>query len=203
MDAAQTKARILDAALELFGEQGFDATTTRDIAQRAGFNNALLHYHFGAKDDLLEALLEREYAALGLVLQAALGGADGLAGQVEALLDAYADFLAEHRAFTRIVEREVASGRHVELIVERTLPLFQLGTQWLQAAKARPPKDLDAVNVLTSAYGLVVTWFTYGEVLRRLTGKDPFSPAALAARKRHVRKVVGLLLSEFEAKEHR
>jgi hypothetical protein len=114
------------------------------------------------------------------------------------VLDAYADFLAENRSFTRIVQREVASGRHVERIVERTLPLFRLGTAWLGRALEETPNNLDATHLLTSVYGMVVTWFTYGEVLHRLTGEDPFSPSALDARKRHVRRVVALLSSEVE-----
>ncbi|MFO0596227.1 MAG: CerR family C-terminal domain-containing protein [Myxococcaceae bacterium] len=198
MDADLTKDKILAAADSLFGELGFDATTTRDIAERSGVNKALIHYHFGTKDDLLEALLESYYARMTHTLQAALGKRSGLEAQVTDLLDAYADFLGEHHSFTRIVQREVASGRHMERIVARTLPMFQLGVDWMGSALKKPPKDFDAVNLLTSVYGLVVTWFTHGEVIRRLTGKDPFSPAALAARKRHVHKVVGLLLAELE-----
>lgn len=198
MDPAQTRRQILEAADALFGELGFDATTTRDIAERSGINKALIHYHFGAKDDLLEVVLEAHYTALRAALQAALVKPQGLAAQVEALLDAYADYLAKNRAFARIVQREIASGRHVERVVERTLPIFELGTAWLKTAFKKPPKDFDAVNLLTSVYGMVVTWFTHGEVLRALTGKDPFSPAALAARKRHVHRVLAVLLAELE-----
>lgn len=198
MDPEQTKARILDAADELFGELGFDATTTRDISERSGVNKALIHYHYGTKDDLLEALLEGHYAALGKVLQDALTRRRGLAHQVEDVLDAYADFLAGHRSFARIVQREIASGRHVERIVERTLPVFQLGMAWLNTGLSGPSRDLEPVHLLTTVYGMVATWFTHGEVLRRLTGRDPFSRQALEARKRHVRAVAALLLSQLE-----
>jgi TetR/AcrR family transcriptional regulator len=200
MDADQTRASILEAADSLFGELGFDATTTRDIAQRSGVNKALIHYHFGTKDDLLEALLEGYYSKLAAAMAGALGKSKGLAAQVETLLDTYADFLAEHHSFARIVQREVASGNHMERIVQRTLPIFQLGVTWFDSTVKRPPKDFDAVNVLITAYGLVVTYFTFGEVLRALTGTDPFSPAALAARKRHVKKVLALLLAEVHGK---
>lgn len=205
----ETRDKILAAADTLFGELGFDATTTRDIAERSGINKALIHYHFGTKDELLEALLEGYYARLAATMQGALvtskgaakqGVRAGPAAQVEALLDAYADFLAAHHSFTRIVQREIASGRHVERVVERTLPMFRLGIDWLGSTFKRPPKDLDAVNLLVTAYGMVVTWFTWAEVLRRLTGKDPLSDAALAARKRHVRAVLELLLQQLEVK---
>jgi AcrR family transcriptional regulator len=69
----ETRARILTAADALLGTLGFDATTTRDIAQRSGVNKALIHYHFGSKDELLTALLDDYYDRLSATLVAALG----------------------------------------------------------------------------------------------------------------------------------
>src|SRR6516164_8413382 len=51
-----TRDRILDIALELFTEQGFDATSLRQIAERLGVTKAALYYHFESKDDILMAL---------------------------------------------------------------------------------------------------------------------------------------------------
>ncbi len=52
-----TRSRILEAALELFTEKGFAATTTRELSERLGFTKAALYYHFRTKDDLLDALV--------------------------------------------------------------------------------------------------------------------------------------------------
>ncbi|WP_165838727.1 TetR/AcrR family transcriptional regulator [Roseicella frigidaeris] len=52
---ASVRDRILDVAQSLFSEQGYAATSTRAIAQRAEVNLAQLHYHFGAKRDLFKA----------------------------------------------------------------------------------------------------------------------------------------------------
>lgn len=193
----ETKARILAATDQLFGELGFDATTTRDIADRSGVNKALIHYHFGSKDELLVALLDDYYGRLTTALIGAMEKSAALEAQALDVLDAYADFLAANRTFCSIVQREVASGRHVERIVAGTLPSFQLGTEWLGQLGLDAPPGLELEQVLTSVYGMVVTYFTYGRVLEELTGKDPFSPAALEARKRHVRTVVGLLFREM------
>jgi AcrR family transcriptional regulator len=51
-----TRARILDAALDLFGERGLTGTTVRDIAARAGVNVAAISYHFGGKEELYRAV---------------------------------------------------------------------------------------------------------------------------------------------------
>ena len=94
MQPDRTKARILAATDALFGERGFDATSTRDIAERSGVNKALIHYHFHAKEDLLGVLLDGYYERLTVKLLTAFGQRPTLVEQVEDVLDAYADFLA-------------------------------------------------------------------------------------------------------------
>jgi AcrR family transcriptional regulator len=51
-----TRQRILDVALDLFIEQGFDGTSLRQIAERLGVTKAALYYYFESKDDILLAL---------------------------------------------------------------------------------------------------------------------------------------------------
>jgi AcrR family transcriptional regulator len=53
-----TRSEILAVASELFGEQGYDATSLREIAERLGITKAALYYHFPSKDELLRVLLE-------------------------------------------------------------------------------------------------------------------------------------------------
>jgi AcrR family transcriptional regulator len=54
-----TKTRILDAAEKLFGQNGFDATSLRDITTEADVNLAAVNYHFQSKDSLIEAVIMR------------------------------------------------------------------------------------------------------------------------------------------------
>jgi len=60
----QTRARLVDAAVASFAELGFDASSTRDIAGRAGVTQGLLTYHFASKDELWRAAADRIFAAL-------------------------------------------------------------------------------------------------------------------------------------------
>ena len=57
--ASDTKRRILDAAELLMGEKGFTSTSMRDITAAAKVNHASVNYHFGSKEALLAAVLER------------------------------------------------------------------------------------------------------------------------------------------------
>src|ERR1700734_3037387 len=60
--APETRERILDIALELFTEQGYDKTSLRDIAERLGTTKAALYYHFERKEDILLELHLRLHA---------------------------------------------------------------------------------------------------------------------------------------------
>ncbi|MEH7121953.1 TetR/AcrR family transcriptional regulator [Bacillus sp. JJ1773] len=57
--AKERRNEILDAADELFGQKGFDGTTTKDILDKVGIARGTLYYHFKSKEDLMDALIER------------------------------------------------------------------------------------------------------------------------------------------------
>jgi len=75
MTDLSTKDRILDAAEELIGRDGYAATSLRSVTTAAGVNLAAVHYHFGSKDvlvaDLLDHLAERMAQGLDEALHAA------------------------------------------------------------------------------------------------------------------------------------
>ena len=58
MEKLKTKQRILDAALELFSTQGFEATSIAQIADAVGVRKASLYSHFDSKQDILDRLIE-------------------------------------------------------------------------------------------------------------------------------------------------
>jgi len=77
------------AATELVAERGWDAVTTRQIAERAGVNQALIHYHFGTKEALLHAAFEVAmhgmFAGPVEAMVAAATFTDGVAALIRAL----------------------------------------------------------------------------------------------------------------------
>src|SRR5579863_875521 len=62
---AETRRRLLDSAERLFATHGLDAVSVRDITEAAGANTAAIHYHFGNKQDLIAAIVERRAGAIG------------------------------------------------------------------------------------------------------------------------------------------
>ena len=92
-ESADTRAAILDAAEALFSEHGFDGVTQRQVAREAGVDSALLHYYFGDKRGLFDAVFLRRAEILNAErlealdrYEAAAAGAMTLEGLMEAFL---------------------------------------------------------------------------------------------------------------------
>jgi AcrR family transcriptional regulator len=67
-DAPRTRERILHAALGLFAEKGYEATSMREISEQLGITKAALYYHFDSKADIVRAMLvDTERQVTGLV----------------------------------------------------------------------------------------------------------------------------------------
>jgi AcrR family transcriptional regulator len=81
-----TRQAILDAARTTFAESGFDGSSIRRIAGRAGVDPALVHHYFGTKDDLFMATIEIPIDLPGLLRQVGATGPDGLGGRIVTMI---------------------------------------------------------------------------------------------------------------------
>ncbi|MDD1504646.1 TetR/AcrR family transcriptional regulator [Lysinibacillus sp. CNPSo 3705] len=63
-EAMERRNEILDVADELFGQKGFDGTSTNDILEKVGIARGTLYYHFKSKEDIMDALIERYNAEI-------------------------------------------------------------------------------------------------------------------------------------------
>jgi len=101
--------RMLTGAIDAFAERGFHATTTRDIAARAGLSPAALYVHFPSKAALLAQIsLVGHQAALELVLRAAADGADPVE-RLRAVVSRFVVWHAENHRTARVVQYELAA----------------------------------------------------------------------------------------------
>ena len=91
------RQRLLDAAEELFLSRGFASVSTNDIARLAGCNHALIHYYFGNKEDLFRQLFLAKIEHILTTLLANIAPDKPVLDQVDALIDAYFNFLTENR----------------------------------------------------------------------------------------------------------
>ena len=90
---AGTRGRILDAAERLFGERGFEVVSLRDITGLAEANVASVNYHFGSKEKLIDAVVERHARPVNERRMAMLDAAEARHGgapvPVRELLEAF------------------------------------------------------------------------------------------------------------------
>lgn len=194
----------MKSADKLFGTVGFESASTREIAQMSGINKALIHYHFKNKEALFDAVLDSYYDRLWKTLRGALEKPLPFRERFKNLIEVYIDFLAQNINFAKMVQRESAGGAHIGKIKERMEPIFRAGMEIIEREYPVTKKGgFSAERLLTSFYGMIVTYFTYGEVLRHLTGKNPLSQEELKKQKEHITRMLDIVIEEVEKKSGR
>ena len=103
---AETRREILMAAEQSFAASGFTGATTREVAARAGVNVATLHYHFGNKEGLYRAVIDRAVSGEIPVTDGSGTPAERLARTVGALFD----FAAERPTLPRLALLDQLAG---------------------------------------------------------------------------------------------
>lgn len=89
----KTSERILDVAEELFSQHGLYGVTIREITKRAGVDTALLHYYFGTKNGIFDAVLLRRAEILNRDRMEAMDAYEAAAGKKATVEGAIAAFL--------------------------------------------------------------------------------------------------------------
>jgi AcrR family transcriptional regulator len=104
----RTQALIMQAALELFGEQGYDATTMRQIAQRAGVSVGNSYYYFESKEQLIQAF----YAEFALLTTSSVGPSVASIGPLDqrivAAMNAWFELATPYHRFFEVFLRNAA-----------------------------------------------------------------------------------------------
>ena len=181
-------------ATDVFAELGFDGTTTREIAKRAGVNVAAMNYHWGSKEKLWLAACETSAAKLSAtVLQTAdmsLPPKELVARLVGAVFDA----LVEDPRPIRIATWAMLQAESIDLAsaAEKFRTLIALGLEYfrgLRAAGKMP--DLDVEVFLATFYGEFVVVFIDQPGHRLFFGSDVSDPKhAARVRRSLVRSAV-------------
>jgi AcrR family transcriptional regulator len=179
---ADTRDRIIDAAVEAFTELGFRGASTRDIARRADTNQGLITYHFGAKDDLWRAAADRIFG----ILVASLGErfatqqSDDPRERSREAIRTFVRFAAAHPEFFRLmVDEGKNSSERMEWLVDTHIrPRFN---EFFDASAAGVIGIDDkliphAYYVIAGAGSLI---FAVAPECRRLTGLDPQTKQAI------------------------
>ena len=148
---ANRRADVLRAAARLFVEKGFEATTTRDIAEAAGMRSGSPFYHFRSKLDLLQAVIQEGLAASDVRQQAAIAGVTDPRERMHRLIRTHLTSLFEHDAHAPLLIGETraldaTARRHIADAFDRYQIPWQQTLNALVAngtlANAAPPVRL-------------------------------------------------------------
>ncbi len=101
-DAPDGRARLIAAARDVFGSQGYGSTTVQDLVKAAGVNPPTLYHHFDGKAGLFVAAAEDAYAPVLSRFQEAVAGETEFAPALEALLSAAVTLMDTERALARM-----------------------------------------------------------------------------------------------------
>ena len=111
--------RLLDAAVGAFADKGYAATTTRDIASRAGLSPAGVYVHFDSKEALLHALSVRGHAAALDLVTRAVAPPGTASERVARVMAGFSAWHAEHHDVARVVQYEfphLTPEHHAEVV---------------------------------------------------------------------------------------
>ena len=108
--AEDTRRKIYDAAMELFREKGFEETTMRDIAAKAGVALGGAYYYFSSKDAIVLAFYAEMQQESNAPLLEALAGKKKLRERILCVLEKRLELLAPNRKFCAALFRHAPDG---------------------------------------------------------------------------------------------
>jgi TetR/AcrR family transcriptional regulator len=193
-DAERSRTAILDAAEQLFAEQGYDATSLNQVGAAAGVSRGTPGYFFRSKAELYQAVLDRSFAEVSEAVRS--GRARALASNetpetiLEGAVSDYFDFLAARPNFVRLIEREALNGGRLPEGVSH----ISAGQEALAAISAELGLDDaesgEAAQLLLSIISLC--WFPmiHARTVAPAVGVRLENAEQLEQRKRHVISLV-------------
>jgi AcrR family transcriptional regulator len=182
------RERLIEAARQLFARDGFDAASVRDITARARANLGAITYHFGTKEALYHAVIERFATPIADQIAAiSLESGPPLERMAKAMR-AFMDHIWRHPEMPRLVLRELASDRPlpepVARVIRRNMESFSrivVDGQADGSIRAGEP-HLMAMSIAGQPLFLALA----GRAIRTAIGTDPGDPAIRSLIAEHV-----------------
>ena len=167
-----TEEKIKEAARKVFTQKGYAATRTRDIAEEAGINLALLNYYFRSKEKLFEiVIMEKMHLLLGKIAPALMDEETTIEEKVEQVATHYIDTLMANPDIPLFVLGEIRTNpaKFANLITTKTKIVDSAFFRQLQAR--RP--DINPIHFVFNVLGLIIFPFIGKPLLQLIAGIPP------------------------------
>jgi AcrR family transcriptional regulator len=172
------KDQIIDKAIKLFGEKGFDNTTVRELCQEAGINIAMINYYFGSKEKLFEAMVERKAVYMKGKLEELVNNHDlEPIEKIRHVVEEYVNRIFSHPAYHRILYREMMLDMRPDM-QKAIRSIFAVNTQMFRkiiedGIKKKVFRKVDPELTMASMIGTINQVMLSGPLCAMLINKEP------------------------------
>jgi TetR/AcrR family transcriptional regulator, regulator of cefoperazone and chloramphenicol sensitivity len=188
-DKEQRRHALIDAANAVFAERGYDCATTREIAERAGCAEGLIHRYFAGKRGLLLAILQHKGTQVSQDYVENLPDRDDLHDEIEALLLYDVHSKNERSNFLRVcisqaaIDPEIGAALRDGVRSRQTEFIAAKLSRHQAAGRIRPDVDVDAVAIALGGLGFSIGFMyrvAFGHSLEDADAVARESAAAIA-----------------------
>jgi TetR/AcrR family transcriptional regulator len=205
--ADQTRARILDAAVRQFSENGLAGARTEHIAEEAGVNKALLYYYYKSKEDLYDAALESVANRVVASSMAAMETNCSAGERLVYFVLNHFDRIHSQRAFQSLMQQEMIRMHRgeenalVRLVDKVFRPMmFKVREVIAEGRNSGELVPVDELQIMYAALGANVFYFLSAPVMGILMSANLFEFSALEYRRKAAVEYLGQTI--FTDREH-
>lgn len=195
-DSERTKAAILAAAVQEFAHDGLGGARVDRIADRSGANKQMIYYHFGSKDALFTAVLEKVYAEIRSAEEKLrMRDSDPVEG-IRRLIEFTWTYFLEHPEFIALLNSEnLHEARHLKgskQIREMNSPLIDTLSKLLDRGQRMGVfrSRVDPLQLYISIAGLSYFFLSNRHSLSAVFGRNLFDEYEAKVRLDHITKLV-------------
>jgi AcrR family transcriptional regulator len=143
----ETRARILDAAMDLFRRRGFEETTMREIATGAGVATGAAYYYFDSKDAIVLAFYDQAQQEMQPLLERALDASKDLTQRLRSLIEVKLRYFEPNRRLLGTLAAHADPEHPLSPFSAQTRGMRERDMQWfvraLQGSRIRVPGDFE------------------------------------------------------------
>jgi AcrR family transcriptional regulator len=194
------KEHIMEVAVTLFAEKGFEGTSIRDLAHVADVNIAMINYYFGSKEKLFVALLESKARYMRDRIDAVHNDATlSELDKLNQIIDGYVTRFLSQPAFNRVLQQELLVTNR-EILHQSVLELFTKNTQDVVAIiekgiRKKVFRKVDPQLLFASIIGTInqvmLSRSMCNILLNNKAGTDPYQDPELKKRiTHHIKQMV-------------
>lgn len=173
---ATTEEKIKEAARKIFTQKGYAATRTRDIAEEAGLNLALLNYYFRSKEKLFDIIMLETLQQFMVGMKSLLSTESTTVDEkITTIVSNYIDMLIKQPNMPLFIFSEIKANPK-KLISKMGIKDFLMTSQFLkqfkEGVKANKIEPIDPLHFIMNILGLTVFPFIASPILQNIGNKN-------------------------------